>query len=162
MPEIFDSASRCSGVASMPTMPASASGLRPARTSVATRLSISAKPDGSPESGPSSSVDQADEVVAQPRDGGELQAVGHLVQGEPEPELARGEAVVLLDGHDVRPHVGHQVLVLGRLVVDEEVVLAEHPRGHVGQHQAQLGPRHGPSTASDGPPILRPLFAAAR
>ena len=55
IPEILDSASRCSGVASMPTTPASRAGLRPVRTSSATRRTMSAKPAGSPESGPSSS-----------------------------------------------------------------------------------------------------------
>ena len=87
--------------------------------------------------------DETDEVVAQPGHGRELHAVGHLVQRQPEPELAGGEAVLQLDRHDVGADVGDQILVLGRLVVDQEVVLAEHPGRHVGEHQAELGAGHG-------------------
>ena len=143
IPEILDSARRCSGVASIPTTPASRAGLRPLRSSVATRAQHLGEAGRVPRQRAEHLGDQADEVVPQPGDGGELQPVGHLVQRQPEPELARCEAVLLLDGDDVGPHVGHQVLVLGRLVVDQQVVLAQHPRRHVGQHQPELGPGHG-------------------
>ncbi len=85
---------------------------------------------------------QADEVAPEPGHGGELQPVRHLVQRQPEPELARGEAVLRLDGDDVGADVGDEVLLVGALdgdvVVDQQVVLAEHACRHVGEHQAQL------------------------
>ena len=55
IPEIFDRANRCSGVASMATTPPSRVGLRPARSSSVARRTNSANPAGSPESGPSNS-----------------------------------------------------------------------------------------------------------
>ena len=42
------------------------------------------------------------------------------------------------------PDVGDEVLVLGRLVVDQQVVLAEHACRHVGEHQAELRARRRP------------------
>ena len=60
---------------------------------------------------------------------------------------AGGEAVARLDGHDVRADVVHDVLVLGQLVGEEQVVLAEHPGGHPRQHQAELGAAHRPAGA---------------
>ena len=89
-------------------------------------------------------VDQRHEVVAQPGHGGELAAVGHLVEGQPEAELAGREAVALLEGHHVGAHVVDEVLVLGGVLGEQQVVLAEHPGRHPGQHQAELGPAERP------------------
>ena len=64
------------------------------------------------------------EVAAQPRDGGELQLVGDLVQADPEPEVGRVDAELPLGRHDVRrdqqqPAAGAEDLVLARAPGEE-------------------------------------------
>ena len=47
-------------------------------------------------------VDLVEHVLAQPRDGGELHAVGDLVQAHPQPEVVRVDLELALDGDEVR------------------------------------------------------------
>jgi hypothetical protein len=85
-------------------------------------------------------ADQTEEVLAHPRDAGELRPVGDLVERQPVAELARREGELLLEPEDVRAHVVHDVLVLGVLVLDDQqVVLTEHPRRHPAEDHAHLG-----------------------
>ena len=86
---------------------------------------------------------QAEEVLAHPRDAGELGPVGDLVQRQPEPELPRREGEALLEGEDVRADVVHDVLVVGASSFDDQqVVLAEHPGRHPAEQHAHLGAGH--------------------
>ena len=89
-------------------------------------------------------VHERHEVVAHPGDGRELATVGDLVEGEPETELARLEAVELLEGHHVRADEVHEVLVLDGLLGEEEVVLTEHPGGEPTEDHAHLCAGGGP------------------
>ncbi len=52
-----------------------------------------------------SALDEPEEVVAHPRHTEELRAVGHLVDRDPEPEVARAEREALLERQDVGAHV---------------------------------------------------------
>ena len=146
--------SSCSGGATSPSIPASSSGLCPARTAAAARrkrLGEALRVGGHARHG---LVDQGEEVRPQPRDAGELAPVGDLVQGDPQPELLGGEAVAALEGHDVGADVGHDVARCRR-PRPEQVVLAEDPRGHPAEDQAQLGPG-GPRAAPASGPCRRP------
>ena len=88
-------------------------------------------------------VDQGQEVRPQPRHAGELEAVGHLVEGQPQAELAGREGEALLEAEDVRAHVVDEVLVLGRVVLHhQQVVLAEHPGRHPAEERPDLGAGH--------------------
>ena len=58
-------------------------------------------------------LDETEEMRTHPRNAGELGPVGHLVQREPQPELARREGVQLLERQDVRADVVDDVLVVG-------------------------------------------------
>ena len=84
----------------------------------------------------------AEEVAAHPRHGGELRAVGHLVQADPQPEVARYDLELALHLDDVRRDEQQLARVGG-----EHLELAEHPAGQVGEHRAGLyagepGPDH--------------------
>ena len=79
-----------------------------------------------------------------PRHTGELGAVGHLVEREPESELARREREPFLEAQDVGTDVVDEVLFLGMLILDQQqVVLAEHPCRHPPEHCAELRARDG-------------------
>ena len=130
--------SSCSGVATRPMAPLSSSGFRPARISSVIRLSEAASRPGSGCERAEPLLDQRHEVVAHPRDGRELAAVGDLVQGEPQAELPGLEAVLALEGHHVRAHEVDEVLVVGGLLGQEQVVLAEDPGREPAQDHAHL------------------------
>ena len=92
--------------------------------------------------------ERREEVLAHPRNAGELGPVGDLVERKPEPELARREAEPLLQREHVGAHVVDDVLVVGVFVLDDqEVVLAEHAARHPAQQGADLGPGHSPGHA---------------
>jgi hypothetical protein len=74
------------------------------------------------------------EVVLEPRDGGELQLVGHLVQAHPQPEVTGVDAQPPLGVDDVRGD--QQQPATGA----EDLVLAEHAGGEEGEHAAGLHP----------------------
>ena len=95
-------------------------------------------------------VDQRQEVPLHPGDGPELGPVGHLVEGDPEPEVAGAEAVALLQHQDVRPDVVDGVGVPTGLVGDQQVVLAEHPLGQEAHEDAHLGAGHRPAGGGQG------------
>ena len=91
-------------------------------------------------------------VVAQPGHRGELQPVGLLVQAHPAAEVVRVDAELAFDHDDVRRHQGEPARLLavdrGGLRRQEQLVLAEHPGGQVGQDQPGLdagdpGPHRG-------------------
>src|SRR5206468_12227967 len=91
------------------------------------------------------------EVLPHPRDAGELSAVGDLVQGQPEAELAGRESEALLEGDDVGTDVVDDVLLVGLIVLyQQEVVLAEDPRGHPTEQRAHLGAGDGPGDRCEG------------
>ena len=139
-PADLSSVARCSSVANSVTMPPSASGLSPVRTASARRPRARKNCFGSGSTRAQHAVDLREEVLAQPRHAGELGAVGHLVQRDPQPELAGREREALLEGQDVGPDVVDDVLVVGLLVLeDQHVVLAEHPGRHPAEHRAHLG-----------------------
>ena len=69
----------------------------------------------------------------------ELAPVGDLVEGQPQAELAGLEPVGLLEGHHVGADEVHDVLVLDRLLGQQQVVLAEHPGGQPPEHEPHLG-----------------------
>ena len=82
---------------------------------------------------------QPEEVLAQPRNPGELRPVRDLVQREPQPELFGREAMLLLERHHVGPDVVHDVLIFGILVFDDQqVVLAEHAARHPAEQNPDL------------------------
>ncbi len=107
------------------------------------------------------------QVAAQPRHGGELDPVGLLVQADPEPEVAGGEAELALHRDDVRGDeqqsaTGRQLPRPG--VVDpvdpgiEGVELAEHLGREVAEQGADLDPGDpGADADQRGVGVLRPL-----
>ena len=131
--------SSCSGVATRPSAPLSRSGFRPARISSVIRRRASAQPGRVGLERADALLHQRHEVVAHPRDGRELAAVGDLVEGQPQPELPGLEAVRLLEGHHVGTHEVDEVLVLDGLLGEQQVVLAEHPGGQPAEDQPHLG-----------------------
>ena len=81
-----------------------------------------------------------EEVLAHPGHAGELRPVGHLVERQPQPELAGRERRTASPAPDVGADVVDDVLVLGAVVLDQQqVVLAEHPGRHPAQQRADLG-----------------------
>ena len=86
-------------------------------------------------------ADEAEQVVAQPRHGRELHAVGLLVQAHPQPEVARRDAQQPLDLDDVRRDQQQPAL---RPVGPgpERVELPEHLRRQIAQQHAHLGTGH--------------------
>ncbi len=78
-------------------------------------------------------LDLGEEVVAHPRDGGELDPVGLLVEADPEPEVGGVGAELALDVDDVRRH---QQQPAGRLV--ERIELAEDLGGEEAEQQPDL------------------------
>ncbi len=144
------SPSSCSGVATRPRAPLSRSGIPPGPDL------LGHPPEGLGEAGrvglegADPLLHQGDEVVAHPGDGGELAAVGDLVEGQPQPELAGLEPVELLEGHHVRADEVHQVLVLDGVLGEQQVVLAEHPGGQPAEHQAHLGAGGHPARRGQG------------
>ena len=79
--------------------------------------------------------DQRQEVLPDPLSG-ELEAVRHLVERHPRPELDRPEAPLLLEPSDVRYH---EVQAAGR-PWHGEVVLPQDPLPQVSQDGSNLGP----------------------
>ena len=81
-------------------------------------------------------------VVPQPRDRGELEPVRLLVQAYPAPEIMGVDAELAFDHDDVGRHQGEpaRLLAVHRRCLgrQEELVLAEHPGGQVGQDQPGL------------------------
>ena len=95
------SAPRCSSLASRATSPPSSSGLRPLRISSAARARACTTRSGSGSIDDERVVDQRQEVGLHPRHAGELRPVGHLVDRDPQPEVARAEREPLLEREDV-------------------------------------------------------------
>ena len=99
------------------------------------------------------SPDEAGEVAAHPRHAAELRAMGDLVDGDPEPEVAWPEREPLLEPQDVRTDVVHGVDVGRRGAVrstvlrDQQVVLAEDSL-----RQASRGSRPSGSPTPSDPP----------
>ena len=92
---------------------------------------------------------QAQEVRPEPGHTGELSTVSYLVQCDPQAELTGLEPITVLQLDHIVAHVVDDVLVLGRLVFDQQlVVLAQDPR----RHPARAGPRagHHPCFGSTG------------
>jgi hypothetical protein len=103
-------------------------------------------------------------VAGQPGHAPELAAVGGLVEGDPEAEVARPEAVAALGGDDVGDHVPDGALAVGPdrergLAVGRgglvgaghgQVVLAEDALGDVAEQGAGLGPGDGPGAGAHG------------
>ena len=161
-PPILSSIARCSGVGEQGHEPAvvervltTARGRRPPAPSAST------KRFGSGSTDPSVCSTSAEEVLAHPRHAGELGAVGHLVEREPQPELARREGEALLEGEHVRADV-----------VDEVLVVGARPRRPAGRTGRAPGPtssrascrprRRRPSTRTAvrqplGQPLLEPI-----
>ena len=90
-------------------------------------------------------IDEGQEVLAQPRDAGELRSVRGLVQREPQPELAWRKSVAAFHRGHVGADVVHDVLKVRIFFFDhEKVVLTEHPRRHPTEHHAQLDATDAP------------------
>src|SRR4051812_34366537 len=87
-------------------------------------------------------VDLAADVVAHPRHGGELHAVGLLVQADPEPEVRLVDVELLLHVHDVgrdeQQAARRRGDAVGRGAGVEGVELPEHLRGHEPEQAADL------------------------
>ena len=96
----------------------------------------------------------AEEVRPHPRHGGELGAVGDLVQADPEPEVARVGAELALHLDDVRRDQQQLAGVGG-----EHLVLAEDPAGQVRQHGAGL---HAGDPGADRARRARPAACRRR
>ena len=81
-------------------------------------------------------------VVPQPGHRGELEPVSLLVQAHPAPEVVRVDAELAFDHDDVGGHQGEpaRLLTVARSGFrrQEQLVLAEHPGGQVGQDQPGL------------------------
>ena len=77
----------------------------------------------------------AAEVTAEPRRRPELHPVGHLVDRDPETEVARRQTVPLLDLQQVRSDEVQQALVVGR---QERVVLAQDAPRDVAEERTRL------------------------
>ena len=99
---------------------------------------------------PEDAVDESEEVLAHPRDTEELGAVRHLVDRDPQPEVARPEREALLE----REHVGADVvdgvtfgLTVARRVAfgHQHVVLAEDALREPAEQQPELRRAHGPT-----------------
>ena len=78
-------------------------------------------------------ADALDEVVAQPRHGSELHAMGLLVHAHPEPEVRGVDTELPLDLHEVGRDEHEPGRALGR-----EVVLAQHLPGHEREQRTGL------------------------
>ena len=106
-------------------------------------------------------LDEPQEVLAHPGHPGELHPVRHLVEGDPEPELARREPVVALQRDDVRPDVVDESP--GLVPVERhEVVLAEDLGRHPGeQHPKFDARRHPRRRREDRPTTGAPLAEGA-
>ena len=135
----------CSGEAIREISPPSSSGLWPARKlfegplqRLHELLGIGIEPAHGP-------FDQREEMTPDPRNSGELSPVGDLMDGQPQAKLARIESVSPFDRHDVRTDVVDDVLVIGVLVLNDQlVVLAEDTGRQPSEHQADLGAGHLP------------------
>ena len=97
-------------------------------------------------------LDEPVEVCAQPRHAGELGAVRQFVERDPPAEVEGAEAEALLERQDVDPDVidhvaGGFVGVAGdgRLVEEQQVVLAEHTLAHVAEQHPYLATGCGPA-----------------
>jgi hypothetical protein len=89
-------------------------------------------------------------VAGQPRIGGELHPVRHLVQTHPQPEIRRLHLQLTLDGDDVGIHQQQASTVLG----GERIVLPEDAGGDESQHRAGL--RTGEPSADEAAGPVRP------
>ncbi len=103
---------------------------------------------------------QSEEVLPHPGDALELGPVGHLVQGDPEPELLGAELVGPLQLQEIGPDIGDDITVLTG--GEDELVLAEDPSGydpqdrrHLGLHHPTCDGSHAPGAASR---LLYPLL----
>ena len=103
----------------------------PPLSASAIRLTSSSTPGGA--HGGRQRLDLGEEVVAHPRHGGELHAVGLLVQAHPQPEVARVGAELALDVDDVGGH--EQQPAVGGV---ERVELAQHLAGQEAEQPADL------------------------
>ena len=92
-----------------------------------------------------SAVDLVEHVLAQPRHGGELHAVGHLVQADPEPEVASG-----------RPSAGAR-----RRRGSARPAAAGRPDGRRTRTGPSTLPDRKPSTTPTCTPVTRPPMLSA-
>ena len=92
-------------------------------------------------------------VLAQPRHGGELHPVGHLVQAHPQPEVGRVDLELALDADQVRRD--EQQLAAGTV---EELELPEHLAGQEAEDETDL---HAGQPAADAFAIRPTGFSAA-
>jgi hypothetical protein len=100
-------------------------------------------------------LDQLQEVTLHPGHGPELGPVGHLVKGDPQPEVAGTEPEALLEVQHVGPDVvdGVDVAVADiadALIGDQQVVLAEDPLTQEPEEDPHLGAGHLPSRRGEG------------
>ena len=95
-------------------------------------------------------ADEAEEVLAHPRDARELGAVRHLVDRDPEAEVARPEGEPLLEPENVAPHVIDRVA--HRIVRHQQVVLPEHALRHVAEERTHFSGGNAPRDRSERAP----------
>ena len=111
-PPTLSSTARCCGLANSVARPPSAS----ASAALAQLLDDAARRRRAAAAGRVDGVErlahEVEVVLAQPGHAGELGPVGDLVEGQPQPELARREGEALLEGEHVGPDVVHDVLVV--------------------------------------------------
>ena len=96
---------------------------------------------------PQGFVHQREEVLAHPWHTGELRPVRHLVDRDPQAEVARPERESLLEPEDV----GADVIdgVAARIVGNQQVVLAENALREVTEQQAEFARRHVTADGSE-------------
>jgi hypothetical protein len=105
-------------------------------------------------------LDEREEVLAHPPHAGELGAVGHLMEREPQTELTRWECKALLEREHVRADVVDEVLVSGAVLDHQKVVLPEHSGRHPSEQRADLDAgdlRRERRRATLGQPLLEPI-----
>ena len=83
-------------------------------------------------------VDEAEEVLPHPGNARELRPVRELVDGDPETELPRREAVAPFEGDDVRADVIDGIARGVAFLGTKQVVLAEHAGRHPAEDGAEL------------------------
>ena len=143
---------RCSVRGEQPTSPPSSSGLWPLPELVGGAASRCSEPAGIGLDDRQRLLDERQEVRLQPRHGRELRAVRHLVDRDPQAEVARPERVPLLEGEDVGADVVDGVV--GRRA-------RRGRRGRAGRTgRAHAAAMHPSSTPISVPATRRPMGAS--
>jgi hypothetical protein len=141
-PPILSSTARCAGTGEQRRQATVLEGLAPVTEVVDDAVERIEEPLRVGLHGVEGLLHEPEVVLTQPRHARELRSMGDLVERQPEPELLRREREPLLERQDVGTDVVHEVLVVrrGRLRVvdDEQVVLAQHARGHPPEQHADL------------------------